>query len=840
MKIEEFIQTQVLLPRLRQSGVLVVYDPALRYRVLCRELATDKIHVVDAGESSIESREAALTTLQQLGQPNPPSLLVYVPARAPLTDEERQRDPFAIYGACGAIFPDPASDGDEYASLCLKAKADHATEIRRIFQNDPNPSFAVIDAVGVGTGWPNLQAVLRVESAREILFALLAPTDSQSSALNSQDAWVSEARALLQASLGLKLITRAKSWGPIADELWRFLLFSEFVFDLPEALPVALAGVPHAAPEARPLVEDLCDRLRDGALTKDRYIVRAEEIEASLNLSDTCRQIADLGVRDTFPFEERSFFVRAVEALRRDNVDTLRQLLARHTRSIWSGRGENQAQWQILEAASRLLEACEDADRQLPDHTSSQDAVIDFYLAGGRQVDRLQREFEQAAGDYIDSTDMLGAVKTQARSAYQRLVNRMQTAFLRHLASAGWPPAGRLANADVFDRIVVPPLQESGRRVALLLIDALRYELGVELQKQLISDTPVDLQAAFVQLPSVTPVGMASLLPNAGQQLRLTKKDDGLVPHLGDQPLITVAQRMDVLRQRYGQRFAEITLTEFSKSKVALPDAVELLVIRSNEMDSDFENNPEAAPSLITRTFQRIVAAVHKLRGLGFQDAIIVTDHGFYLNTAAEAGDVCAKPPGKWVTVHERMLLGDGTADAGSVVLPADILGIRGEFSQAAVPRAMVAYRAGQAYFHGGASLQEAVVPVIAVRLTAVEQSAIKHPTLALSYKRGTKRITTLLPVIVITVDAGDLFWGDKSFEILLEAHDKGGRVVGEARLGGPVNAATRTITLTPNTTLQIALGMNEGFRGKFTVKALDPTTLTALHTLDLETDYTE
>jgi hypothetical protein len=54
-------------------------------------------------------------------------------------------------------------------------------------------------------------------------------------------------------------------------------------------------------------------------------------------------------VRDTFPFEERSFFTQAVDALKRDNVDKLRQLLDRHTQSIWVGRRENQAQWQILQ-----------------------------------------------------------------------------------------------------------------------------------------------------------------------------------------------------------------------------------------------------------------------------------------------------------------------------------------------------------------------------------------------------------------------------------------------------------------------------------------------------------
>ena len=145
MGIKEFIQNEVLLPRLRQSEILVVYDPERRYRELCLEFATEKRQVVDASESSIESREAALKALQLLGQPNPPleELLVYVPTHAPLTDEEKQHDPFALYAACGAFFPD--GDGDEYESLCLKAKAEYKTEIRRIFREDPSPSFAVID-----------------------------------------------------------------------------------------------------------------------------------------------------------------------------------------------------------------------------------------------------------------------------------------------------------------------------------------------------------------------------------------------------------------------------------------------------------------------------------------------------------------------------------------------------------------------------------------------------------------------------------------------------------------------------------------------------------------------
>lgn len=147
---------------------------------------------------------------------------------------------FALYIVCGSVFPD--GDGDEYQNLCLAAKPDHTTQIRRIFSENPDPPFAVIDAVGGGTGWPNLQALLKVESARDILFALLAPSEFQEKALKGQDAWVSEARELFQTALGLHLLTRSKTWASVADELWRFLLFSEFVFDLPEALPDSLAN----------------------------------------------------------------------------------------------------------------------------------------------------------------------------------------------------------------------------------------------------------------------------------------------------------------------------------------------------------------------------------------------------------------------------------------------------------------------------------------------------------------------------------------------------------------------------------------------------------------------
>ena len=78
--------------------------------------------------------------------------------------------------------------------------------------------------------------------------------------------------------------------------------------------------------------------------------------------------------------------------------------------------------------------------------------------------------------------------------------------------------------------------------------------------------------------------------------------------------------------------------------------------------------------------------------------------------------------------------------------------------------------------------------------------------------------------------------------EILLEAHSGAGKnlqVVGEARPGEHVNAATGTVTLEPGETIKVTLKMDPEFEGKFKVKAIDPVTNSTLgNVLELVTDY--
>ena len=840
MSIAGFIRDSVLRPRIKKARCMVVYDPAKLYREVVKDLADENLEVIDATDHGIESREKAIETFISLSDPGtgPGELVVYVPKEPPRSDHERAIDPFALYTASGAIFPD--GDGDEYLSLCLKAKPDHATEFRRLFDENPCPSFELIDNIGGGVGYPTLRTLLEVDSARNILHALLAPSEEQKAHLISDDTWVSEVRALFLAALVLKLVTKGKSWSAISDELWRFVLFSEFVFDLPCEIPASLASVPHAAAEAGPLIMDLCETLRSDNRTRQVYVDNAERIERDLNLPETCANIEDLGKLDTFPFEERTFLRSAVKALIEDRLDDIREIVGNHRNSVWLGKGESQAQWGLVSAALHLVEACDDAERDLAGYTRDLESLIDHYAGRLREIDRLQREFEQAIGEYVSVDETVDDVTEHARKRYARLAEKIQSIFTKHLETVGWPPVDRLANVDVFDKVVAPVLAERDRRVAYFMVDALRYELGLELHRQLIDTGTADIHPAYAQLPTVTSVGMVSILPGAGQTLRVERNGNGVVASLNGQRIATVTQRMKVIEALYGDRFAEMTLSKFvSNRRTNIPVSVDLLVLRSTEIDSHLENNPDSTLGLVHQTLKSIRVAVHRLKSVGFTDIVIVTDHGFFLNGHADAGDLCAKPEhGDWVNVHDRALVGEGVGDTQNFAVAAEKVSIRGNFSVFCAPRSMAPYRRGLHFFHGGPSLQEAIVPVITVKLQESAEAESPVATVHLFYKSGAKRITTRLPVVDLLVESGDLFSQEAELEIMLEAHDSNGDVIGEAKRGDPVDPATGTLTLKPSQHQQVTIRMDLEFEGKFTLKALNPVTMAAYASIRLETDY--
>jgi len=295
VSIKDYIQQDVFAKRASERGCLVIYDPSRRFRDLALGLNTSTCRVLDAGTSIIEQRENAMQAFGDLASGKLHQLIVWTPLRKPESDEDAQTDPFSALSRSGTFFPH--GDEDEYRSICRRAKPDHLTEIEKLFA-EGDPAFATVDALDEGGSWPQLKSLLNANSAKEIILGLLAPKPEQEVALKDNPGWATEAREFIERTLGHKLRTKGQTRTTIAEELWRLLLFSEFVFDSEGGLPASLASVPIAATSARGLVFDICDDLRKHQDFRTAYISNADSIEEALALPERASAMTNLGLRD--------------------------------------------------------------------------------------------------------------------------------------------------------------------------------------------------------------------------------------------------------------------------------------------------------------------------------------------------------------------------------------------------------------------------------------------------------------------------------------------------------------------------------------------------------------
>jgi len=839
MTIREFIQNQIFGRRAKERGVLVIYDPSRRYRDIVLGLGSNNCKVIDASQSIVEQREAATDALSALADGVIHQLIIWVPAKRPTDSDAKQKDPFSVFAEVGAAFPE--GDGDDIASLCRRAKPDHIAEINRLFEQG-EPSFDVVDALDQGGSWPKLKTLLGANSTKEILLGLLSPKPDQEEALKHDPTWVAEGKDFLNRSLGYRLKTKGQTRQSIAEELWRVLLFSEFAFDSEGDIPAAFETVPRIGKESKSLVYDVCEELRKHLDHKDYYQSKANEVEEYLELAKRSSGMTQLGVRDTFAFEERFYLQHLVDSALKGNLDAARDIGESRKKSIWLSQEDRLAEWSL---ALRALDLMDAAGRLNDPKFPTLESIIHGYAMTWRDLDRHHREMEQSFNQWDGDHDGLEALVARARSDYFRSVDALQNEFVRLVSAEGWPASGSQLfwNCQLFSKAVNPAL-EVGERVAYFLVDSLRYELGVEIEKQLSDKHQVALQTVCAQLPTYTEVGMASLMPDAESVLKLVQKDGKLVTTLGGDIVTTPAARFSYLQSRKGDQCADIDMDDLiQKKKLKIPDKVKLLVVRTRDIDTIAHGSPHQVLQMIPNLMRQIIRGLTKVADLGFDKAVIATDHGFILLQEQDAGNVAPRPQGTWLIAKSRCMLGQGVADSANLLMKHGELGIPGEFDNFASPKALIPYSRGQIYYHEGLSLQECVLPCLTVNLVTATKKGIKSSSvrLTLTYRQGkSDRITSRRPVVDLTWPEGELFADEREIEVAIDVTDNKGNTIGWVGSCQSVNAATGGVRIKPGAALAVGLRMETDFSGNFTVRVLDSTTNLLLAELKLKTGYLE
>ena len=838
MKIRDYIQ-DLIGRRLAKAECLVLYDPERRYRELALALESAQRQVVDGSASAIKCREEATAMWLQMGAVSSGSgqLLVYLPLAKPLTSEQRQQDPFQAFVLGGDLFP--RGDGDSYLALCQQAKPGFQDQIYELFNSGGEPSFNTVDAVDSGSTWPQLRTILSVESPKEIVVGLLCPTDAQKASLEEDQNWLNEYRQFAEQTLGLQPHSKTGALEDVQDELARFVLFSEFAFDLPAELPATLQAVPRADEKRRNLVYAVCEQIRDAQTLQEQYIALATKVSRQLDLPARMPEGQDYGSRDTFLFEERAFLRRCTEAAGKNDLNTARRIVDLRRKSIWAQAEERGTAWTIADRGLELQQTIVDLETELDRLPSGMAPLIEFYADRGRRADAVHRNFERTVDDSYGQIEDLERLIDSARRQYREFADGLQQRFLAVLSSEGWPVSGFTRQTQVFRKHLAPDLERQ-QKVAFFLVDAMRYELAAEFIQRLPEAVKVTLEPALAQVPTITAVGMAALLPEAEGKLRLTNKNGQLVPTIDGRLVRVPDERIDYVASIYGDRVQAVYLDDLLKTRrPKLKDTVDLLIVKTTEIDEAGEQTTRPALGLMKGVLEKSLRAVKVLRDMGFQKVVLAADHGFLLLSEQLPGDKVGKPEGQWLMDKERCLIGTGVRGPGTVCFRKEDLGVEGDLEEIVVPASLGAFKTGSTFMHSGLSLQECVIPVVTIELGRVAKAA-KALALQLQYRGGkTDRITTRRPMIEVVLFQPELF-EPVAIQFSLEAK-AGKKVVGEVAPMSNVDPATGLVTVESGTAIRIPLRMDDSFEGEFTLTAIDPVTgATFGAPLTLRTDYVE
>jgi uncharacterized protein (TIGR02687 family) len=294
-----------------------------------------------------------------------------------------------------------------------------------------------------------------------------------------------------------------------------------------------------------------------------------------------------------------------------------------------------------------------------------------------------------------------------------------------------------------FFQTCVRPFLDKGNKVFVIVSDALRYEAGEELVTLIRQEDRFDatIQPALSMLPSYTQLGMAALLPN--RNLKVAEDETGTATIDGQNSQGT-DNRTTILSAATGQRAKAIRVEDLMNLNRddcrALIKDHDVVYVYHNRIDSTGHKLPseDRAFEAVEDSFEDLIKAIKKLTSANANNVIVTSDHGFiYQHRAIDESDfAAAEPSGDKILYRDRrFVMGLGLQENPSVKkFSAAALGLDGQI-EVLIPKSINRLRlrgSCSRFVHGGATLQEVVIPVIQINkkrqsdITSVEVEILK------------------------------------------------------------------------------------------------------------------
>lgn len=353
------------------------------------------------------------------------------------------------------------------------------------------------------------------------------------------------------------------------------------------------------------------------------------------------------------------------------------------------------AKWMLLRDLRELIDNCAMGVTRVQGAGSLAD-LVRVYVDHASRIEWRHIELRRGAEEEGHPT-----VARVADRVYANYALALNDAFFQRIAATGTLEGTGVPG--VTSRLAQTIWKAKGRR-AVVIVDALRYDCALALRDHLRGHT-VAVEPVLAMLPTVTPVGMTALLPVGDDEVTVEIKGNALHPRVNGKDTSVRDNRLALLKT-FGADCRDISgLEQCSEAPSGLG---ELLVVSGHEeVDHIGHGQAETLIRHIQLEIDRLGRLVRKLHRWGYAEVHVVTDHGFIMLDESKLPSEIPCDKAWCHMLKERFALVPASADLPLVRLP---------FAwdpemRVAVPPGLAFFKAEKSFSHGGAAVQELIIP---------------------------------------------------------------------------------------------------------------------------------
>ncbi len=492
----------------------------------------------------------------------------------------------------------------------------------------------------------------------------------------------------------------------------------------------------------------------------ERYESTARKMERITDAAGRCAELSEavLSKVDIYPCADWEILARLSDALSASGIDTaaVAAFAKKRRGTYWylnDQDGRIKHWYEAIDAACQLEESLAELRQGAPFRALSKKELWESYTGQLYVIDQRYRE------------TLFHARRAGSPAALAPALDRAAKAYLNDYLA---PLAKRWQNLldadrafdfarrqDTFFTAYVARHLREGRRVFVIVSDALRWEAGRELTELLVDSGrfKAECEPVLAVLPTYTSHGMAALLPHETLSIDPATGDarvDGILPAGTEGRGKHLARFMS---EKYPNTQACALSCEYFLS-LSAAEAEEklrdmgLVYLYSAKIDTAGHASDQGLPEAVDDELRWLARTVKRVAAFSRSVVLVTADHGFlYSGSARDDEYMLEVPPLPGETLRDqRFILGTSLNEVPGLMKLDSHEPAFAEGTSALIAKGLTKLRrkgASGNFIHGGASLQELAVPVIQV--TALKKSESRLVSVSVL---GTKEITT--PSIVV------------------------------------------------------------------------------------------